>query len=235
MSNRGSIPRNCVACGSSFTVQPHVLRKGEGNFCSRRCTSSVHSAAGREKKILAARCKREKRVGKIQTSCGSWFLVDAVDQEYLEQFNWSGGSAGRRYVHTNYAKGVWLPVHRLIMERVLNRKLERSEYVDHINRDPLDNRRSNIRLATPLQNSSNIGVISRNTSGYRGVSFKQYYQRWEANIMFDGKWFFVGRFADASTAAWMRDQWALALCGDHAYTNFEYLPVQDAVSVGRHV
>lgn len=85
-------------------------------------------------------------------------------------------------------------LHRLILERMLNRPLRRGEYVDHINGDGLDNRRCNLRLATAAQNQMNQRRRRDNTSGFKGVRFDRARQRWRAEIRVDGKHIFLGRF-----------------------------------------
>jgi len=55
-------------------------------------------------------------------------------------------------------------LHRLIIEDMMKRKLERYEFVDHINGSGLDNRVANIRICTPAQNVMNrIKLGSNNT------------------------------------------------------------------------
>jgi ribosomal protein S16 len=59
--------------------------------------------------------------------------------------------------------------------------------IDHVNGDGRDNRLSNLRHATPSQNSMNRGAPITNTSGVRGVSLVTRTGRWEASIVKDGK------------------------------------------------
>ncbi len=57
-----------------------------------------------------------------------------------------------------------MPLSRFIM------KPKKDEIVDHINRDPLDNRRKNLRIVNKRQN--NLNKKCRNGTGYIGVCLK---------------------------------------------------------------
>ncbi len=65
--------------------------------------------------------------------------------------------------------------------------------VDHINRNPLDNRPENLRVATRSENASNKGIQANNTSGRRGVTFCRKTGKWQAQIGHNGKCIFLGR------------------------------------------
>lgn len=72
--------------------------------------------------------------------------------------------------------------------------------VDHINRNTLDNRRSNLRIATRSQNQHNRGKSRNNTSGFKGVSFLKNSNRWIARISIEKQNKFLGRFMTAEEA-----------------------------------
>jgi hypothetical protein len=55
-------------------------------------------------------------------------------------------------------------------------------YWDHIDRDGLNNQRSNLRLATESQNQANRGRQKNNTSGYKGVSWHKRVRRYYARV-----------------------------------------------------
>lgn len=152
----------------------------------------------------------------IELSRGYTTTVDAEDYDYLSQFNWhaviaKGTPYAIRKVTIN-GKRVVVRLHRV----VVNAPDDLS--VDHINRNTLDNRKSNLRICTQQENMRNAGMQSRNTSGYRGVSaFKN---KWRAVIYVMKKQTCLGYFDTPEDAARAYDRAALELFGEFASPNF---------------
>ena len=104
-------------------------------------------------------------------------------------------------------------LHRLIMDAPAG------THVDHINGDPLDNRRCNLRIATPQQNQCNSRKHKRGTSTFKGVSRNRDSGRWRAYIVKDRKQINLGSFATELEAADAYDKAALAIFGEFACLN----------------
>jgi hypothetical protein len=66
--------------------------------------------------------------------------------------------------------------------------------LDHIDLDKANDALSNLRLATKGQNCLNSKLSSRNTSGFRGVSFCNTTQRWRSSIRINGREKNLGRY-----------------------------------------
>lgn len=96
--------------------------------------------------------------------------------------------------------------------------------VDHINRNTLDCRRANLRLATCSQNSANRGKTKGTTSQYIGVDYVN--GRWRARCYVDGKRKNLGRYDDEVEAAKVRDKAALEEYGSFAQLNFPDEPYE---------
>ena len=77
------------------------------------------------------------------------------------------------------------------------------EHLDHINRNPRDNRISNLRGATRAQNYRNNSGYSNNTSGKTGVYWLRNRSKWAARVKVDGRYKHLGvynSFEDAVSA-----------------------------------
>jgi hypothetical protein len=79
--------------------------------------------------------------------------------------------------------------------------------VDHLNRDPADNRWANLRLAARRENEGNKGVLRSNTSGHRGVSWDKKSQKWRAYGSREHKKLHLGFFVDLEDAAEAAQKW----------------------------
>ena len=97
-------------------------------------------------------------------------------------------------VHYYSHRLVWLYIHSYIPENNL----------DHINRDPSDNRISNLREVSNQCNMRNTGNLARNTSGVKGVGWSKANQKWESRIHVNGKGISIGYYKSFSNAVCAR-------------------------------
>jgi hypothetical protein len=67
--------------------------------------------------------------------------------------------------------------------------------VDHINGNGLDNRKSNLRIASKEQNALNRGNNKNNTSGRKGVEFDNRNNKWRASIRYKNKLIHLGSYS----------------------------------------
>jgi hypothetical protein len=65
---------------------------------------------------------------------------------------------------------------------------------DHIDRNPLNNRKTNLRTATTSQNMCNRSLFKNNTSGYTGVYQRKHDGKWVAQITIESNQIYVGQF-----------------------------------------
>jgi AP2 domain len=100
-------------------------------------------------------------------------------------------------------------MHRFIMGIGFGDPL-RVDHKDRIN--TLDNRKSNLRIASVVQNSWNSGIPKHNTSGVKGVSWNEQSGKWRAQIKVNGKQIYLGLFTTLDAA---RDAYDAAVLKYH--------------------
>lgn len=142
--------------------------------------------------------------------------IDDADAEFVGSRAWfvrDGYAVTRVYMGKRDGRSAYREVclHRLL----LCLGIGDARQGDHINRNRLDNRRSNLRVCTFAENRQNVGAYKRRgadhkVSGYRGVHWNG--RCWVATA----KQKVLGRFQDAAEAgavasAWRRDHFPFAV------------------------
>lgn len=153
---------------------------------------------------------------RIPLTQGKFVIVDDEDYKSLASYRWFyalGYAVRSGDVHNGELK-------QIRMHRVISRA-KGKEQVDHINRDTLDNRRSNLRICTPSQNAMNRKAKSGNTIGFKGVRMRKEALKkpFTAQIKFDGRLVHLGFFETSIEAAKAYNEAAIKHFGDFANLN----------------
>lgn len=140
-------------------------------------------------------------------------LIDDEDADLVATYKWSVAiKRGVPYFQSTSKPSIQLA--RLILSAP-------AEFlVDHINGNTLDNRKSNLRLATKRTNAQNMKSNRGSTSKYKGVCWDKFRNKWRATIKVDGKQVHLGRFLTEEDAAKMYDKKAKEFFKEFARTNF---------------
>ena len=143
-------------------------------------------------------------------------LIDKEDQERVMQYNWSISKINGKYfrIECRFPTKKLVRLHRFIM----NCKPGDPE-IDHKNRNPLDNRKENLRICTRNENMRNIKSPKKNKHGYIGIYKWQKYFRGCLSV--NNKTVHLpGYFNTAEEAAKARDILAHKISGEFAILNF---------------
>ena len=161
-------------------------------------------------------------------ACGRCFLVDLEDLPSVLTRRWHAyrcrrGSYELIYVRSQNKKNispVYLSLHRFLTD------CPDGLVIDHLNHNPLDNRRCNIKICTQAENNKNrrapnscgnpvksgehrathrrVNGSARFAHNGAGVSFKR--NRWEAQVRYRGAYHYLGRFHTKEEAISASDQ-----------------------------
>lgn len=144
----------------------------------------------------------------IPLTRGRVALIDDADLPLVSQYRWQYHRNGYAVTTLNRRK-VYL--HRMIMNA------QPGQIVDHLDRNPLNNTRANLRFVTAQQNGQNRRKTSRCTTGFKGVGYER--GKWRARIRANDQNIHLGLYNDLKTAALVYDCAARRLFGHFAYTN----------------
>jgi len=155
----------------------------------------------------------------IPLTRGQVALVDEADYDWLNQWKWCA--------HYDVQFDRWVAVragrkeddsHLVYMHRQIT-AAKKGQQVDHINRDPLDNRRSNLRICSQSENQRNRATHKNNKSGYKGVRWVESMRKWRVNIGKDGRHIHLGYYDNIIMAARAYNAAAVEHFGEFARLN----------------
>lgn len=204
----------CEKCGRIVSVRGENLTTGNTKGCG---CDRVEKIIRGYKETMETKFRYDDElccwVGKVHNT-GSEFLFDDCDYDVVTEHTWY--ETNRGYIMTRLNRKEQIFLHRLLIFGAEGSK-ENSEYmVDHINRNTLDNRRSNLRKVTPQQNAWNSGVRKNSQSKVRGVSYYEPTQKWRAVISSNGEYIHLGYFDNKSDAEDARKMAEAELYGEYA-------------------
>lgn len=125
-------------------------------------------------------------------------VVDAQDADLLKSA--TVGKSRLNYfrvewfIYSEKRKRTRLKLHRVIMERMTGASIPAELFVDHIDGNPLNNCRGNLRTCNRSQNNRNSKTRSHNTTGFKGVKFNKKTGRYGARITTNGKVNYLGAY-----------------------------------------
>jgi len=147
-------------------------------------------------------------------------LVDNEDYESALQYKWYVVKNGNYfYAYANRKLGKDKKHHTLHMHRVIMGLRDDKIQIDHINRNGLDNRKSNLRLCNMSQNMMNSRPMKNRLSKYKGVSWHSLTKKWRVRVCLHGNLIEVGLYSNEEKAAAAYNKEAKRLFGDFAYLN----------------
>jgi len=151
-----------------------------------------------------------------RVAAGRVAVVDDADLPLVSGRGWSALRESNGQFYARSTDRAHVLMHNLIMG---------VHGIDHRDRDGLNNRRANLRVASRGQNAANMRKPQRRrraSSLFKGVTLDPAGRGWEAQLRVDRRNHNLGYYADEADAASAYDWAARHAFGEYARLNFPY-------------
>lgn len=169
----------------------------------------------------------------IQLTQGQFALVDDEDFERVNQLKWFASKNVYKHKTVYYAckrTGTAKDRKTLYMHSFICGALEKGLEYDHIDRNPLNNQKANLRISLPRQNNNNKDKSPNCSSKYKGVCVdkRAVVKKYQVSIKSMYKSIYLGHFLTEEEAALEYDKKAIELFGEFAKLNLTPTQRQEA-------
>ena len=212
MPSGKNIERVCCICGSKEKVIYSKIY--HGMYCRKHYSQLYNLGELKERTIF------DKNEYKIKNDIAIIYLrnskqeivgetlIDLEDLNKVIQYKW-------RLDTWNYAEGK-INNKNVLMQRLIINEYRKEYIIDHINRNTLDNRKSNLRIVNKSENAINSKIASNNTSGVKGVSWSNTFNSWRSYLTKNGIRYELGYFKNKDDAIKARLNGELKYFGEFA-------------------
>lgn len=163
------------------------------------------------------------KIRSLYSPCGKEILLDEDDFYKYENTLFTIGVGGRYAMLRDMDNNLYY-LHREIMSA------QKGFQIDHINMNTLDNRKSNLRVATMSQNRANQVKSSYpkgTSSQYKGVLYDKVNKNWLCRVDYKNEERYNARFSNEHSAALAYNYHAERVFGEFARLNKVSVPYID--------
>lgn len=195
-------------CGNMTTVKSNHLKGGKivscGCYQKDLAKNIIPKLNWKTNEIINS----EENILIKSSNSNDYFIIDIEDYEKVKNYCWCN-SHGYAVASIRGEKNKFVRMHRLIMDCGEEEDLL---VVDHINHNTLDNRKSNLRLATDTQNRWNS-----ESSHNCGIQYNPTFKKWEVTIIYKLQSINLGSFDSYDEALDIRDKAEKVFYGEFQY------------------
>lgn len=183
--NRTMIKLQCPNCKDDYETYPSRIKAGKTKTCGKRDCRYGVTKINNDHFIVSSPTHGEfkftfdsRHAPKLRELGGMWYVSIKRGNPYAQ----------------HHIGGKVMELQRFLLDD------PDGKYVDHINRDTLDNRDSNLRVCSNADNLRNGKIRPNNTSGYKGVWWSERANRWNAEVKVNYKKITISSFKNFADA-----------------------------------
>lgn len=182
-------------CGSKpFVVVGDSLRRGNTKSCGCLKENYVKGPRLKIRKTNKYDLSGKYGIG-WTTNTNKLFYFDLEDYDKIKDYTWVESINTKTQYHYLEAYDKKKKKNVYFVHLIINKK-----DIDHANRNPLDNRKSNLRESTRSQQNANQKIRLDNTSGVIGVRWRKDRSVWCSYIQFEHSRIHIGNYTDKEDA-----------------------------------